>query len=321
MLGTARRARELRHRAPHIHWIALASALAIGTIAFFAGSQPAVAGCPGYSASAATISPCVGPPGTTVTVTMRRQNVVPASVSFLTGVNNGIGVGALTAVTSSATGYAFVVPAALCTAGSNSVFAVRLSDSTGQNQGEIGRFTIDCRSGATGATSPLGGGATSRFHDGDFSAAPDPGPFTTYAKGSTAIPGWVVTKATVDLIGTYWVAPGKTRSVDLDGTPGFGAIAQAFATTPGKAYLVTFLFSGNADQGPSVKLLRVSAAGKYADFHFSIARGASAQHHDWLKKSWTFVATRPVTTLQFASLDTTGGQCGPVVARISVARK
>jgi hypothetical protein len=149
MLETTTRSHELRHRAPQIHWMVVASALAIAIVAFFAGSQPAIAGCPGYSASAATISPCVGPPGTTVTVTMRRKNVVPASVSFLTGVNNGIGVGALTAVTGSATGYSFVVPAALCTAGSNSVFAVRLADSTGQNQGEIGRFTIDCRSGAT----------------------------------------------------------------------------------------------------------------------------------------------------------------------------
>jgi len=180
--------------------------------------------------------------------------------------------------------------------------------------------TVAAMSGGTlgaAAQTPM---TATQFHNGDFSEGPDPGAFATFKKGSTEIPGWVVTKATVDLIGTYWVAPGNARSIDLDGTPGFGAIAQTFATTPGKRYLVTFLFSGNGDQGPTVKLMRISAAGRYADFHFSIAH-ASAQHHDWLRKSWSFVATRPATTLQFASLDTTGGLCGPVVARISVTQK
>ena len=301
---------------------ALAVAISLAAVLFFMGPRPAVAACPGYSASAATISPCEGPPGTAVTVTLSGsyQNVTPGSVSFFTGVNNGIAVGAVTTVTGGATGYSFVVPAALCSAGSGSVFAVRLADAAGNNQGEIGRFSVDCRSGA-GQTTGVAGSGAAAFQDGNFSAAPDPGGFTTYAKGSTAIAGWVVTKATVDLIGTAWLAPHGARSVDLDGTPGFGAIAQTFATTPHKTYRVTFLLSGNAGQGPNVKLVRVSAAGKYADFHFNIAAGASAQHGDWLEKSWSFVATKATTTLQFASLDTTGGLCGPVVARIAVTQK
>lgn len=107
--------------------------------------EPALAGCPGYTSSAATISPCVGRPNTIVVVTMRRKSVVPQAVSFHTGVNNGVAVGGLTAVTRGAAGYTFVVPASLCTAGSGSVFAVKLSGANNQDEGEIGRFTIDCR--------------------------------------------------------------------------------------------------------------------------------------------------------------------------------
>jgi len=115
-------------------------------VAFSLKSDPALAaGCPGYSSSAATISPCVGPPNSIVIVTMRRRNIVPQAVSFHTGVKNGIAVGGLTTVTQGAAGYTFVVPAALCAAGSGSQFAVKLSGANNQDEGEIGRFTIDCR--------------------------------------------------------------------------------------------------------------------------------------------------------------------------------
>ena len=158
------------------------------------------------------------------------------------------------------------------------------------------------------------------FQDGDFALAPNPGAYTTYKRGSAAIPGWVVTKATIDLIGTYWLAPGRRRSIDLDGTPGFGAVAQTFATIPGKRYVVSFLLSGNSDGAPTVKSMRVSAAAASADFRFDSAAG-SAQHGNWLPKTMSFVATHPATTLQFRSLDTTGGICGPVIARIAVVRE
>ena len=161
-----------------------------------------------------------------------------------------------------------------------------------------------------------GGAAASSgnlLHDGDFSAAPNPGSYTTYSKGSTAITGWVVTKATVDLIGTYWSAPGGLRSVDLDGTPGFGAIAQTIATTPGKTYSVSFLLSGNDECPPTVKHMRASAAGVHADY---TVNGAGVRKNAWVHKTWTFKASASKTTLQFESKDTSGGECGPVVADI-----
>ena len=169
-------------------------------------------------------------------------------------------------------------------------------------------------------TKPATAGSSNLIVDGDFSAAPNPGSFATYPKGSTAITGWTVTKATVDLIGTYWTAPGGARSVDLDGTPGTGAIAQSFKTVPRAKYVVSFLLSGNGDCPPDIKRARVTAAGTSADFSIDTNK-VSVHKNIWLPKTVTFTATRPTTTLQFASMDPPGGQCGPVIAAIKVVRK
>ncbi len=169
-------------------------------------------------------------------------------------------------------------------------------------------------SGALAASGAASSGGN-LVHDGDFSAAASPGSYATYPKGSTAITGWVVTKATVDLIGTYWTAPGGLRSVDLDGTPGFGAIAQTIATTPGTTYTLSFLLSGNDECPPAIKHMRVSAAGVHADY---TVNGAGVRKNAWVRKTWTFKASAPKTTLQFESKDTSGGECGPVIADIRV---
>src|SRR5215472_1097278 len=114
---------------------------------------PPSSGCASYTSSVALISPCTVAPGQQVMVTMRRLKVVPGSVSFLTGVNNGIAVGGIVQVSGTPGNYAFTVPPFLCAAGSNSVYAVRLKDSGGANQGEIGRLTIDCRTQKTAGSS------------------------------------------------------------------------------------------------------------------------------------------------------------------------
>lgn len=60
------------------------------------------------------------------------------------------------------------------------------------------------------------------IENGSFKLGPDVGSgFATYAKDSTAIPGWTVTMGTVDVIGSDWHdADGDSRSIDSDGTPG-----------------------------------------------------------------------------------------------------
>ena len=60
--------------------------------------------------------------------------------------------------------------------------------------------------------------------------------------GSTVITGWIVTRENIDYVisgnGSFVAAEGQ-RSIDLDGTPGFGGIAQSFLTVPSQDYLVT----------------------------------------------------------------------------------
>lgn len=153
--------------------------------------------------------------------------------------------------------------------------------------------------------------------DGDFSEAASPGGFITVERGSFAINGWLVTKQTVDLIGTYWVAPGGLRSVDLDGTPGIGAIAQSFATVPGHPYTVSFLLAGNNECAPKIKHMRVSAAGAFMDYTVN-SDVTGVRDKTWPRKSWTFKAIKPQTTLQFESKDPAGGECGPVIADVRV---
>src|SRR5262245_15036353 len=66
----------------------------------------------------------------------------------------------------------------------------------------------------------------------------------TFGIGSTSIPGWVVTRDTIDYIGPGGCGDGL-RCLDLDGTIGFGGIAQTFPTVTGQQYRVEFLLSGN----------------------------------------------------------------------------
>ena len=48
--------------------------------------------------------------------------------------------------------------------------------------------------------------------------------------GSDFFPGWTVTKDNVDYFGG---CSDGIRCIDLDGTPGFGGLAQSFSTQPG----------------------------------------------------------------------------------------
>lgn len=102
--------------------------------------------------------------------------------------------------------------------------------------------------------------------NGNFEDGPEPDPagrgFTPYEAGSTAIPGWTITRGSVDYIGPYWQHADGRRSIDLNGNEP-GAIAQTIRTRPGRKYRVTFGLAGNAFVGaePAVKLVVVSAAG------------------------------------------------------------
>ena len=66
--------------------------------------------------------------------------------------------------------------------------------------------------------------------NGSFEIASIPAPTGNVPVGSTAITDWVVTRDQIDYVGSEWVPSDGTRSIDLDGSPGVGGIAQSFVT-------------------------------------------------------------------------------------------
>jgi choice-of-anchor C domain-containing protein len=148
--------------------------------------------------------------------------------------------------------------------------------------------------------------------NGSFEDGPDPGSSATYAAGSTAIPGWTVTRGTIDYVGSIMPASDGKRSIDLDGTPGFGGISQTFPTTPGKEYIVRFDLAGNPAGPPATKTLKVEAAGQSEVF-------THASTLEWSHETWRFTAREGTTRIEFYSLDTEGGYCGPLLDNVSVA--
>jgi choice-of-anchor C domain-containing protein len=164
--------------------------------------------------------------------------------------------------------------------------------------------------------------------NGSFENGIDPGAMDILPPGSTNVSDWTVTRGGVDYKGTFWDAFDGVRSIDLDNSPGFGGIMQTFATTPQVRYLVTFAMSGNpyTDFGdPSMKHMRVEAAGQSADFSFETA-GHWYDNMGWVTHSWWFTADSNSTTLEFYSLHTlAGGEysgysgwCGAALDNVSV---
>lgn len=162
--------------------------------------------------------------------------------------------------------------------------------------------------------------------NGSFEEGPGPRAFLNLAGGSTLIPGWVVTGEGVDLVGAgYWTSSDGAYAIDLDGsarsrtTPPYvqGGIAQTFATRPGARYRVSFDLAGNPNQPPTIKPMRLSAAGQSEDFSFD-ASGRTSRDMGWVSKSWDFTARADSTTLEFKSL-TVSPQTGYSAAIDNVA--
>jgi choice-of-anchor C domain-containing protein len=159
--------------------------------------------------------------------------------------------------------------------------------------------------------------------NGSFEAGPNPvlSPhgFIRLGPGDTSINGWTVTRASIDYVGQLWQASDGGRSIDLDGNDGdAGGMAQTFSTSPNVAYSVTFDMSGNPSNPPTIKSMRVSAAGQSAVFSFDIS-GHDRYSMGWVKKSWQFTAASSSTTLEFVSLDPTNvAGRGPAIDNVVV---
>jgi len=155
--------------------------------------------------------------------------------------------------------------------------------------------------------------------------------FTTiYAVDSTSITDWTVTDGSVDYIGSYWTPPAGlppgSHSLDMNGNSQ-GSIAQAFNTTYGQKYIVTFDLAGNFDGLPNPKTLTVSVAvgGAPQTFSFSEPANWSYTNMGWTPEDFIFTAISSSTTLTFTGdptylpgwgLPTT--PYGPTLANVTV---
>ncbi len=143
------------------------------------------------------------------------------------------------------------------------------------------------------------------------------GSYKSYYPGQD-IEGWQVIKAAVDITGTYFKSSEGKQSIDLHGTGGFGGIQQTIATKPNTKYTLTFDFAGNAVGGPTVKEMKVSAAGQSQVFKFDCT-GKSTQNMGWVGQTWQFVANSTNTILIFETLTTSGvDRYGPAIDNVKV---
>jgi choice-of-anchor C domain-containing protein len=156
--------------------------------------------------------------------------------------------------------------------------------------------------------------AVNLLTNGSFELGTDPGEAVELPMGSTALPGWVVTRNPIDYVGTRWNAAEGVRSLALNGTNP-GGIAQSFATVPGQPYTVRFFMAGDAFSSPILKHMRVSAAGQSQDYEFD-AGHSWPWGMGWFEHSLVFTANASSTTLEFESLD--AGTTGPTLDSVVV---
>jgi len=159
----------------------------------------------------------------------------------------------------------------------------------------------------------VGSGHANLLENPSFELGPDPGEAMQLAVGSTAIPGWVVTRNPIDYCGTRWENyQNGTRSIGLNGANP-GGVAQTIATVSGELYLVSFYLSGDSFSDPSLKNLRVTAAGQSQNYTFETAH-SWPWSMGWAENTFSFTANSNSTTLEFYSLD--AGATGPALDNV-----
>ena len=144
----------------------------------------------------------------------------------------------------------------------------------------------------------------------------------SFGSGSTAITGWTVS-GNVDVNEGGPTVLGESHSgkqnIDINGSPGPGAVDQSFATTPGASYLVSLFYSNNpnpSEASPpysaSISVIGGSTLFSETVVHSDAAQGAM----NWLPFERSFVADSATTTLRLQSLQ--GGYNGVYFDTVSV---
>lgn len=179
---------------------------------------------------------------------------------------------------------------------------------------QAGHYSVVVSGPAGSVTSPVAtltvSGPTTgeALVNGSFEFGPNPGAVLTRRAGDTSMVGWEVSGGSIDYVGSYWSPADGSRSLDLDGSSGPGAVSQTFTTLPGVTYQVDFSLAANPDAA-GVRHLRVSAAGQSAEYAFD-STGHTRSAMGWTRQAFTFVAISSQTTLSFESLSPARSQTG-----------
>jgi choice-of-anchor C domain-containing protein len=152
------------------------------------------------------------------------------------------------------------------------------------------------------------------FEDGTF--VDNGSGFQQLNAPNTSIDGWTVGGNSVDWIATYWPAANGAMSIDLNGVDA-GSLSQAFETTIGNTYTVTFALSGNPAGPPTLKTLDVSATGAAPASYSYDAALNDLTNMNWASEEYVFLATSANTTLTFTS--TIAGAFGPALDNVVVS--
>jgi hypothetical protein len=176
---------------------------------------------------------------------------------------------------------------------------------------------------ALSATSPSRGNLL--VNGGFESPALTPGAFLTIAPGGEPAGfSWMVTSGTVDL-GHLPVSPfiqypafEGNQALDLNGI-NRGALFQDFATTPGQAYLLSFAYTDNSDEGGvSTASIAVTDVGTSTSLlSSSVAHSTSTNgpppDADWQQLLGSFTAIGTTTRLAFASTSPSNSAGGGII--------
>ena len=125
---------------------------------------------------------------------------------------------------------------------------------------------------------------------------------------TATLPSWTVPTGNVNVVnGNFGSAGGNlasegTQYLDLVGEGGVGSLSQAFITTLGQLYTLTFAYSHNLFGGLSSASADYSVGGVNGSITHSTGSNANL---DWKTVSVNFVASSPTTTLSF--VNTKGG--------------
>lgn len=152
--------------------------------------------------------------------------------------------------------------------------------------------------------------------NGSFEQGTEPGISTDLpGPDSTSIRGWTIENASVDYIGTRWVAVDGVRCLDLSGTDAATISQTVTGLTPGQAYRLSFFMAANPEVGSFTSRLRATIADANNEFSF-LQSGFTVSNLGWTRKSLIFTASASSHKLSFTSLNP--GWAGAALDNVSI---